>query len=140
MKRRPPRSSGALEREVVACLAASGQPMTPSEVQAELGGDLAYTTVMTTLSRLHAKHALTRTPRGRAYAYELVGGVAGAQASVTAHRMQQLLENGADRAGVLSRFVEGLDSDSEQLLRGLLDEHSRVDSPAEPQRRPGKHR
>jgi predicted transcriptional regulator len=94
--------------------------MTPAEVQAELGNDLAYTTVMTTLSRLHAKRALTRSPRGRAFAYELVGDLAGAQASVTAHQMHRLLEAGADPASVLSHFVESLDGDTEQLLRALL--------------------
>ena len=96
--------------------------MTPAEVQAELGGDLAYTTVMTTLARLHAKQAVTRSPRGRAYAYELVGGRTGAAASMTAHQMQKLLDAGVDRASVLSRFVAGLDEDSEQLLRELLAE------------------
>jgi predicted transcriptional regulator len=117
---RRPRSSGSLEREVLACLAAVGRPMTPAEVQAELGGELAYTTVMTTLSRMFAKHALTRRLRGRAYAYELVGGPVGARASATAHQMQMLLDAGSDRASVLSHFVNGLDGASEQLLRELL--------------------
>ena len=48
------RPRGALEREVLACLAAAGGPLSPGDVLAELGGGLAYTTVMTTLSRLHA--------------------------------------------------------------------------------------
>lgn len=120
MSSRRGRSSGSLEREIIACLAAADGPMTAAEVQADLGGELAYTTVMTTLSRLHAKHALTRSPRGRAFAYELVGGSAGARASVTAHQMHRLLENGMDRAGVLTHFVDTLDSDTERLLRALL--------------------
>jgi predicted transcriptional regulator len=114
------RSSGSLEREIIACLAAAGRPMTPAQVQAEIGGGLAYTTVMTTLSRLHAKRALTRSAQGRAFAYQLVGDTAGVQASVTAHQMHKLLEAGTDRAGVLSQFVENLDDDSEKLLRELL--------------------
>lgn len=114
------RSNGSLEREVIACLAAADAPMTPAEVQAELAGDLAYTTVMTTLSRLHAKRALTRSPRGRAFEYALVGGAEGAQASIAAHQMHKLLEAGTDRASVLSHFVESLDGDSERLLRELL--------------------
>jgi predicted transcriptional regulator len=123
MARRTTRPAGSLESEVVACLAAAGAPMTPAQVQAGLGGDLAYTTVMTTLSRLHAKKALTRTAHGRAYAYELVGAREDAQASMTAHHMQQLLDAGGDRASVLSRFVAGLDRESETVLRALLDEH-----------------
>jgi predicted transcriptional regulator len=109
-----------LEREIIACLAAADGPLTPAEVQAEIGGDLAYTTVMTTLSRLYAKQALERSPRGRAFAYRLVGDASIAHASLTAHQMRALLEAGEDRASVLSRFVQTLDGDSAQLLRELL--------------------
>src|SRR3954465_15215542 len=59
------RRRGALEQEVLACLGAAGRPLTVAEVLAELGGDLAYTTALTALSRLHAKGALTREPAGR---------------------------------------------------------------------------
>ena len=76
MARKEARARGSLEREVLMCLAAAGRPLTAADVQAEIGG-LAYTTVMTTLSRLHAKGAIERTLRGRAYEYTLVGGTAG---------------------------------------------------------------
>jgi predicted transcriptional regulator len=121
------RSSGGLEKAVIACLATATEPMTAAEVQAELGGELAYTTVMTTLSRLHAKQALVREPRGRAFAYRLVGDVSQAQASVTAHHMSKLLDGGLDRASVLSHFVENLDGETERLLRELLDQDRRAD-------------
>ena len=114
------RPRGALEQEVLACLAAAGQPLAPGEVLAGLGGQLAYTTVMTTLSRLHAKGAVTREPAGRGYVYALRGGTGDAQASMTAHRMLRLLESGPDRAGVLSRFVADLSPQDEQLLTDLL--------------------
>ncbi|MFG1809683.1 BlaI/MecI/CopY family transcriptional regulator [Streptomyces sp. NPDC049040] len=130
MSARRGRSPGGLEREVVACLAASGKPMTASEVQAELGGGLAYNTVLTALSRLYAKQALQRSARGRAFAYRLAGeGAADAEARVTAHRMHQLLEAGADRTSVLARFVGGLDDATEDLLRTLLAESEREDRP-----------
>ncbi|HVX21350.1 MAG TPA: BlaI/MecI/CopY family transcriptional regulator [Acidimicrobiales bacterium] len=132
-----PRPSGTLENEVVACLAAADAPMTAAQVQAELGGDLAYTTVMTTLARLYAKQALTRVQRGRAYAYELVGGPAGVRASLTAYQMQRLLDAGADQASVLSRFVDGLDRDAEETLRKLLADHP-VD--ADRERRSGQRK
>ncbi|ONH22002.1 BlaI/MecI/CopY family transcriptional regulator [Pseudofrankia asymbiotica] len=118
-----PRPSGGLENEVVACLAAAGEPLTATQVQAELGGDLAYTTVLTTLTRLYAKQALTRTPRGRAYAYQLVGDQTEAQAGLTARQMRKLLDAGVDRASVLSRFVDDLDEDSALILRDLLGRH-----------------
>ena len=116
------RPRGALERDVLACLAAAGRPLSPGEVRAELGDDLAYTTVMTTLSRLHGKGALSRQRAGRGYTYALPGGPDAAQASMTAHRMLQLLDAGGDRAGVLSRFVEDLRPEDEELLSGLLTE------------------
>jgi predicted transcriptional regulator len=118
-----PRPSGGLESEVVACLATAGEAMTPAQVQAELGGDLAYTTVLTTLTRLYAKQAVTRSRRGRAYAYELIGGQTEARAGLTAREMQKLLDAGVDRASVLAQFVHSLDPDSERLLRELLDRH-----------------
>lgn len=105
---------------MIACLAAAAHPMTAAEVRAELPGDLAYTTVMTTLSRLHAKNAIERVPQGRAYAYSLSGGAATARANVAAHRMLQLLDHETDRAAVLSRFVGDLHPEDEQLLTDLL--------------------
>ena len=114
------RSRGGLEREVLACLAAAGRPLTAGDVQAELGSGLAYTTVMTTLTRQHAKGALTRELNGRAYAYALPGDQAEVGASVTAHRMRRLLDAGDDRASVLARFVATLSADDERLLAELL--------------------
>jgi predicted transcriptional regulator len=124
------RPKGALEQEVLAALAAAGRPMTAAEVLAELDDDLAYTTVMTTLSRLHAKGGLTREHSGRAYAYALRGDAASVGASVTAHRMRRLLEAGTDRAGVLARFVADLPPEDEQLLADLLAAASRAQDDA----------
>jgi predicted transcriptional regulator len=121
------RRRGALEQEVLGSLAAAGRPLTVAEVLADLGDDLAYTTVMTALSRLHAKGVLTREPAGRAFAYSLPADPAAMGASVTARRMSRLLGSGQDRAGVLARFVADLTPEDEQLLTELLaDGHRRV--------------
>jgi predicted transcriptional regulator len=130
----PGRPRGALEREVLACLAAAGRPLSPGQVRAELGDHLAYTTVMTTLSRLYAKGALSRQPAGRGYAYSVPGGPDGAQASMTAHRMLRLLDAGGDRAGVLSRFVADLRPEDEALLTDLLADAGEADQGEEPGR------
>jgi predicted transcriptional regulator len=114
------RPRGALEREVLACLAVAGRPLTVAEVLVELGGALAYTTVMTTLTRLHDKGALVREQAGRAYTYAVTGDAQAMGSSVTAQRMRRLLEAGEDRAGVLTRFVAGLRPEDEQLLAELL--------------------
>jgi predicted transcriptional regulator len=114
------RRRGALEQEVLGCLAAAGRPLTVAEVLVELGDELAYTTVMTALSRLHAKGVWSREQAGRAFAYSLPADPAAMGASVTARRMSRLLDSGQDRAGVLARFVADLSPADEQLLTELL--------------------
>jgi len=114
------RPRGGLEREVIACLAAAGRPVTAAEVQNDLGSGLAYTTVMTTLGRLHDKGALIRDTTGRAYTYELRGTADTVGSSQTARQMRRLLETRQDRAGVLARFVADLDPEDERVLTELL--------------------
>ena len=95
---------------------------------ADLGGTLAYTTVLTTLRRLHAKGALRREPTGRAYAcaYALMTPLDALPASLTASRMRRLLDADDDRANVLASFVAHLDEDDEQLLAELIDERTHL--------------
>ena len=97
---------------------------------ASLGENLAYTTVMTTLSRLHEKGALRREPAGRAYAYSLTADPEGVRYIALAQRMRRLLEAGGDRAGVLAHFVADLRPEDKQLLADLLAE-SRPAPPVE---------
>ena len=123
------RPRGGLEREVLAALAAADGPMTAAEVQAELGGDLAYTTVMTTLSRLHDKAALEREPAGRAYAYRLAAAPDAVAAGVTARRMRRLLDADQDRGDVLARFVADLRPEDGRLLADLLAEERGTPAP-----------
>ena len=114
------RPRGDLERQVLACLGAARGPLTVGEVLDQLDAGLAYTTVLTTLSRLHEKGVLAREPAGRAYAYRLAADPGTLGSLVTAQRMRRLLDSGPDRAGVLARFVAGLEPDDERLLAELL--------------------
>jgi predicted transcriptional regulator len=110
------RRRGGLERDIIAALVAAGRPLGAAEVRHRLGGTLAYTTVMTVLTRLAAKGLIERTRSGRSYVYR-----ASTDASeVTARRMQQLLDADDDRAAVLTRFVGALSAEDEQLLVSLL--------------------
>jgi predicted transcriptional regulator len=118
------RSRGTLEQEVVAALAAAAHPMTPAQVRDHLGGDLAYTTVMTVLARLAEKGMVTRERIGRAYAYM----AARDEAEVTARQMHRLLDAGDDKVAVLSRFVGVLSGEDERLLIELL---RRVEEPGD---------
>jgi predicted transcriptional regulator len=110
------RANGALEAEMVALLQAAGQALTPGEVAERLGAGLAHTTVATTLARLHTKGVLRRTAQGRTHAYAPVTDEPG----LTARQMHQVLERDPDRESVLTRFVDDLSDDDEQLLRKLL--------------------
>ncbi|GHK01355.1 BlaI/MecI/CopY family transcriptional regulator [Streptomyces sp. NPDC003753] len=113
------RARGELESGVLAALWAADGPLTAREVRERLPGDLAYTTVLTILSRLYDKGMLVRHREGRGYAY----APARDEASHTAERMHTLLEGGADREAVLTRFVSELSEEDEQLLQRLLAGH-----------------
>ncbi|MCC3766348.1 BlaI/MecI/CopY family transcriptional regulator [Streptomyces sp. UNOC14_S4] len=110
------RASGALEGEVLAVLQQAAGPLTPREVQSGLAGELTYSTVVTILSRLHGKEVLSRTPRGRAYAYAPVADEAG----LAARRMRKVLDGSADREAVLTRFVSELPPSDAAVLRSLF--------------------
>jgi predicted transcriptional regulator len=112
------RPAGALQGEVLAALWSADSPLTPAEVQEQVGGGLAYTTVMTALARLHEKGAVKRAKVGRAYAYTPILDEPG----IAAARMRDLLEAGEDRDAVLARFVGSLTEEEEDLLAELLGE------------------
>ena len=115
------RAAGTLESEVLGILRAAAGPLTPGEVRDRLSGTgagqrgLAYSTVVTTMSRLHAKGLLSRRQAGRGFCYAPVD-----EASLAAGRMSHALGSGSDRDAVLSRFVSGLSGRDAELLRRLL--------------------
>ncbi|MGH3395642.1 MAG: BlaI/MecI/CopY family transcriptional regulator [Streptosporangiaceae bacterium] len=110
------RGAGELEAEVLAVLQSAGSALTPAQVRERLGDLLAYTTVVTILSRLHAKGVLVRNRAGRAFSYAPVADEPG----LAARRMRGVLEAETDREAVLARFVSGLSPADERLLRRML--------------------
>jgi predicted transcriptional regulator len=112
----PRRAAGELEAAALAVLQASSSALTPGEVLDRLGGGLAYTTVVTILSRLHGKGVLTRLRCGRAYSYAPVADEPG----LAARRMRGVLDAETDRETVLARFVSELSAEDEHLLRRVL--------------------
>jgi predicted transcriptional regulator len=118
------RESGGLESEVLATLWAADGPLTAGEVTLALGDDLAYNTVQTILSRLHAKGAVHRQQAGRAHAYRPVLDEAG----LAANRMRAMLDRGGDHAAVLTRFIGTLTPAEEATLARLLTEHQGDDA------------
>jgi predicted transcriptional regulator len=113
------RAAGALEAEVLGILRAATGPLSPGEVRQQVaagqGGELSYSTVVTIVSRLHAKGLLARQRAGRGFTYTAVD-----EASLAANRMSQALGSGSDREAVLTRFVSGLSGRDAWLVRCLL--------------------
>lgn len=107
----------ALENEVMAYVWATESPATPAEVHQAIAPELAYTTVMTVLTRLWEKGLLTREAQGRGFAYAPVR----TEAEHRADQMQTTLESSGDRDAVLSSFVASLADKDAVVLRRLLD-------------------
>ncbi|GHF01409.1 BlaI/MecI/CopY family transcriptional regulator [Streptomyces longispororuber] len=112
------RGQGELESQVLAALHAAPGPVGAAWVQERVGGDLAYTTVMTILTRLLAKGAVTRERAGRSFLWRSAADEAG----LAALRMRKVLDGERDREAVLASFVTTLSADDERLLRDLLGE------------------
>jgi predicted transcriptional regulator len=110
------RAAGQLEAAVLAVLQDAGHALSPGEVRERIGADLAYTTVVTILSRLHAKGVLKRGKSGRSYRYAPVAD----QPGLAARRMARVLDDEPDREAVLARFVSTLSDSDEDLLRRML--------------------
>ena len=114
-KRRP---MGALESEVLEQLWAMPVGGTPAEVLEALDTDLAYTTIMTILTRLWEKGLATRERHGKAYVYS----AAVTEAELAAQRMQATLASTVNRKAALLKFVETLPARESRALRAALGE------------------
>ncbi|GAA5071127.1 BlaI/MecI/CopY family transcriptional regulator [Streptomyces sp. SID10815] len=110
------RGAGELESEVLAALWSTERPLTPAEIQLEIGGGLAYNTVHTILKRLWDKGLVLREVDGRRGAYR----PAKDPAELTAQAMHDALDRGPDPIAALRRFVTGLSPEEEHVLRELL--------------------
>ena len=115
------RAMGALETEVLSALWSLPEGGTPAEVCDAMQTDLAYTTVMTILTRLWQKELVDRTREGRAFRYRPVL----TQAELAAQRMQALLTSAGDRKAALSQFAGSLTVRDARVLRRALDDLDR---------------
>jgi predicted transcriptional regulator len=99
---------GPLESGVMEILWRAGEPATVRDVVDRLNEDrtvpLAYTTVMTVLTRLAGKGILVREPRGRGYVY------APAVADAADIAVRGVLAEFGDAA--LARFVDRVELDA----------------------------
>jgi predicted transcriptional regulator len=110
---------GSLEIRVLEALWRAETPQNVRDLQPSFGG-VAYTTLMTTLDRLHRKGVLEREKAGRAFRYrvrytreELLSGLAGeALEAVFGTRA-------ADLKPILSFFVETVSREDRESLAAL---------------------
>ncbi|RMI34593.1 BlaI/MecI/CopY family transcriptional regulator [Streptomyces triticirhizae] len=110
------RGRGELEAQVLATLRLAPGPVSAGWVRERLPDALAYSTVITILTRLHEKHAVRRERSGRSFLWTPAADDAG----LAALRMRRVLEGRDDRDAVLASFVTTLSPEDERLLRRLL--------------------
>jgi predicted transcriptional regulator len=110
---------GHLEQRVMAALWRGGE-RSVREVQEAFAGELAYTTVMTTLDRLFRKGLLARRKEGRAYVYRTLVSHGELRQGAARRLLSRLL--GKDRESarpVLSSIVESVSERDGELLDDL---------------------
>jgi len=103
-----------LELEIMNVLWDRG-PSTVGEVQPELGGDLAYTTVMTMLNVLLRKKKVKRVQEGRAFRYRPIVSRQRATGSAVEDLVQRMFGGSAE--ALLMTLVETKNLDSKDLER-----------------------
>ncbi|MFN2537353.1 MAG: BlaI/MecI/CopY family transcriptional regulator [Mycobacteriales bacterium] len=110
---------GDLERAVMQTLWTAPTALTGREVAAALARpELAYTTVLTVLTRLEKKDLVRRDSSAKAHTYS---PVASREDHVTV-LMQQALGQAGDRAAALQHFARSMTTEEAATLRAALEE------------------
>ena len=116
-----PRAFGPLEVQVLEAVWRGPRPTTVRDLQSSFPR-CAYTTLMTTLDRLHKKGVLGRTKVGRAYAYEPRFERPELEVRLAARSVEQLLGAAQGRTALeplLSCFVDAVSERDRLLLDDL---------------------
>ncbi len=109
---------GPLEQRVLELLWRRTRALSVREAQAALGGEFAYTTVMTTLDRLYKKGMLDRARDGRAYRYSPRTSAEGFAVARLRGWLERLLGHRSARP-LLSTFVDAVSEHDQELLPEL---------------------
>jgi predicted transcriptional regulator len=107
---------GTLERQIMD-LAWSGRELSVRDAHDYIGGQVAYTTVMTTCDRLYKKRLLTRRKTGRAFVYAAALTREALDSAVASELVGGLLQG--DSAGslpLLSSLVDAVSARDRALL------------------------
>ena len=121
------RGFGHLEAQVMDRVWAAPGPVTVRTVFEDLAADreIAYTTVMTVLDKLHRKGWLSRRMVDRAYVYTAVRS----REAYSADLMREVLSDSHNSSGTLVAFLDQLTMSEARELRAALDEASRGAAP-----------
>lgn len=109
---------GTLETAVMDLLWSTDAPLTVRDVLDRISPHrkLAYTTVMTVLSRLHSKGLADREAVGRAYRYRPAVSRQGAASA----SLREILSASEDPRSVLLHFAETASDEESSVLRDAL--------------------
>ncbi|MDQ6785172.1 MAG: BlaI/MecI/CopY family transcriptional regulator [Actinomycetota bacterium] len=94
--------------------------MSSADVRGALEKELAYTTVMTILTRLWQKGLAEREQQGRRFVYRPLLS----EAELVARRMHCDLMRSSDHERALAKFVQGLSGPEVKMLRKLMEPRS----------------
>lgn len=108
---------GTLELRVLDAVWRRGGEVAVRDLQGDFPA-LAYTTLMTTMDRLHRKGVLERRKIGRAFAYRAVSSREELESGFLAKTLRPLLR-GASAEPILSFFVEEVSRHDDRLLDEL---------------------
>ncbi|HUR01199.1 MAG TPA: BlaI/MecI/CopY family transcriptional regulator [Nonomuraea sp.] len=112
------RGLGELESTIMDRMWSYRRPASVREVLEDLRGEreIAYTTVMTVMDKLHTKGLLKRKPVGRAYVYEPIAS----KEAYTADLMRRALAGSGNQAATLVHFLERLTPEEAGALEAAL--------------------
>jgi len=108
---------GALEMRVLDAVWRHGHEVAVRDIQPDFPGS-AYTTLMTTMDRLHRKGVLERRKVGRAFAYRAVSSRQELESGLVTRALQSVLKTGSAEP-ILSFFVEEVSRQDDRLLDEL---------------------
>ncbi|GGL59795.1 hypothetical protein GCM10014719_71360 [Planomonospora parontospora subsp. antibiotica] len=116
------RGLGELESTIMERLWSYRRPASVRDVVEDLRQDreIAYTTVMTVMDKLHEKGLLKRRSAGRAYVYETMAS----QEAYTAQLMRDTLAASGNQAATLVHFLERLTPEGASALQAALQVYS----------------
>lgn len=111
---------GSLEADIMDRLWAADRRLSVRQVVDAMNSErqtaLAYTTIMSTMAKLHRKGWLSRSRQGKQYLYEPVE----TREACTARLMAEALTGGGDPESVMLHFVRRVTSTGSPELQGAI--------------------